>query len=196
MATKHKKKKTSVSGKKSKAAKKRRASNPRNARIVRNVCGIFLGILSAYTLIAVVSYIFTWTADQSLLTSSADEIARNSGGRLGFKWARLLVTEMFGIGAFAAVAVFAIAALRCLNRRVRFFRILFLTVFAAVLLSLVSTCIVGFFGDFPIFGEGIGGAYGTAIVNEMGSLMGSVGTVLVLVAAIILFLLFASNRFD
>lgn len=195
MATKHKKKKTSVSGKKSKAAKKRRASNPRNARIVRNVCGIFLGILSAYTLIAVVSYIFTWTADQSLLTSSADEIARNSGGRLGFKWARLLVTEMFGIGAFAAVAVFAIAALRCLNRRVRFFRILFLTVFAAVLLSLVSTCIVGFFGDFPIFGEGIGGAYGTAIVNEMESLMGSVGTVLVLVAAIILFLLFASNRF-
>ena len=195
MATKHKKKKTSVSGKKSKAAKKRRASNPRNARIVRNVCGIFLGILSAYTLIAVVSYIFTWTADQSLLTSSADEIARNSGGRLGFKWARLLVTEMFGIGAFAAVAVFAIAALRCLNRRVMFFRILFLTVFAAVLLSLVSTCIVGFFGDFPIFGEGIGGAYGTAIVNEMESLMGSVGTVLVLVAAIILFLLFASNRF-
>lgn len=195
MATKHKKKKTSVSGKKSKAAKKRRASNPRNARIVRNVCGIFLGILSAYTLIAVVSYIFTWTADQSLLTSSADEIARNSGGRLGFKWARLLVTEMFGIGAFAAVAVFAIAALRCLNRRVRFFRILFLTVFAAVLLSLVSTCIVGFFGDFPIFGEGIGGAYGTAIVNEMESSMGSVGTVLVLVAAIILFLLFASNRF-
>lgn len=195
MATKHKKKKTSVLGKKSKAAKKRRASNPRNARIVRNVCGIFLGILSAYTLIAVVSYIFTWTADQSLLTSSADEIARNSGGRLGFKWARLLVTEMFGIGAFAAVAVFAIAALRCLNRRVRFFRILFLTVFAAVLLSLVSTCIVGFFGDFPIFGEGIGGAYGTAIVNEMESLMGSVGTVLVLVAAIILFLLFASNRF-
>lgn len=195
MATKHKKKKTSGSGKKSKAAKKRRASNPRNARIVRNVCGIFLGILSAYTLIAVVSYIFTWTADQSLLTSSADEIARNSGGRLGFKWARLLVTEMFGIGAFAAVAVFAIAALRCLNRRVRFFRILFLTVFAAVLLSLVSTCIVGFFGDFPIFGEGIGGAYGTAIVNEMESSMGSVGTVLVLVAAIILFLLFASNRF-
>lgn len=195
MATKHKKKKTSVSGKKSKAAKKRRASNPRNARIVRNVCGIFLGILSAYTLIAVVSYIFTWTADQSLLTSSADEIARNSGGRLGFKWARLLVTEMFGIGAFAAVAVFAIAALRCLNHRVRFFRILFLTVFAAVLLSLVSTCIVGFFGDFPIFGEGIGGAYGTAIVNEMESSMGSVGTVLVLVAAIILFLLFASNRF-
>ena len=195
MATKHKKKKTSVSGKKSRTAKKRRTFNPRNVKIIRNVCGIFLGILSVYTLIAVVSYIFTWTADQSLLTSSADEIARNSGGRLGFKWARLLVTEMFGIGAFAVVAVFAIAALRCLNRRVRFFRILFLAVFAAVLLSLVSTCIVGFFGDFPVFGEGIGGAYGTAMVNEMESLMGTVGTVLVLVAAIILFLLFASNRF-
>lgn len=195
MATKHKKKKASVSGKKSRTAKKRRTFNPRNVKIIRNVCGIFLGILSVYTLIAVVSYIFTWTADQSLLTSSADEIARNSGGRLGFKWARLLVTEMFGIGAFAVVAVFAIAALRCLNRRVRFFRILFLAVFAAVLLSLVSTCIVGFFGDFPVFGEGIGGAYGTAMVNEMESLMGTVGTVLVLVAAIILFLLFASNRF-
>lgn len=195
MATKHKKKKASVSGKKSRTAKKRRTFNPRNVKIIRNVCGIFLGILSVYTLIAVVSYIFTWTADQSLLTSSADEIARNSGGRLGFKWARLLVTEMFGIGSFAVVAVFAIAALRCLNRRVRFFRILFLAVFAAVLLSLVSTCIVGFFGDFPVFGEGIGGAYGTAMVNEMESLMGTVGTVLVLVAAIILFLLFASNRF-
>ena len=195
MATKHKKKKASVSGKKSRTAKKRRTFNPRNVKIIRNVCGIFLGILSVYTLIAVVSYIFTWTADQSLLTSSADEIARNSGGRLGFKWARLLVTKMFGIGAFAVVAVFAIAALRCLNRRVRFFRILFLAVFAAVLLSLVSTCIVGFFGDFPVFGEGIGGAYGTAMVNEMESLMGTVGTVLVLVAAIILFLLFASNRF-
>lgn len=190
------------SGKKKAPAKKKQTPartaprlTARHWRIIRNVTGILLALLAIYTLGAIVSYIFTWSSDQSLVSQAAEGVAKNSGGRFGFRWAKLLVTDMFGIGAFAIVAIFGAAALRCLKRKVRFFRILFVAFFGAVLLSLISSAIAGFFGNQTIFGQGIGGAYGTAMIHEMNTLMGPVGTVAVIVAAVVLFLVFSSSKF-
>lgn len=180
-----------VSGKK----RKNRELVLRRRKIARNVAGIILGIVALYTLVSIISYMFTWTADQSLVNSASDTVARNSGGRLGFKWARLLVTDMLGIGSFAVVGILCAASLKCLRVRIRFVRIFFIALFGGILLSLVSSYISGLFGVSTVFGEGIGGAYGTSIIDVMKVSMGPVGTVAVLLAVTILFLLFSSSRF-
>ena len=76
-------------------SKPKRAAEPRkpllseeNRRIVRIVLGVLCGILTLYTLIALLSYVFTWTSDQSLAFDSEmfsmDATAENAGGKIGY----------------------------------------------------------------------------------------------------------------
>ena len=66
-------------------------------RIVRIVLGVLCGILTLYTLVALISYVFTWTSDQSLSYDpqmfSLDAAAENAGGKLGYLWANLLISK-------------------------------------------------------------------------------------------------------
>ncbi|MBQ5435506.1 MAG: hypothetical protein IIT50_05600, partial [Bacteroidales bacterium] len=64
-------------------------------RIIRIVLGVLCGILTLYTLAALISYVFTWTSDQSLAFDpqmfSLDASAENAGGKIGYLWANLLI---------------------------------------------------------------------------------------------------------
>ncbi|MDR9829323.1 DNA translocase FtsK 4TM domain-containing protein, partial [Vibrio sp. FNV 38] len=74
-------------------------------RVIRIVLGVLCGILTLYTLAALVSYVFTWTSDQSLSSDpemfSMSSSAENMGGKIGYLWAELLISKWFGLGAFA-----------------------------------------------------------------------------------------------
>ena len=74
------------------------------SRVARIVTGIVFGILTIYTVVALVSYVFTWHTDQSLRfeesVASTSVTAENSGGKLGFIWADFLISKLFGFGAF------------------------------------------------------------------------------------------------
>lgn len=178
-------------------AEKKSLISKRRWKIIRNVTGIVLGLLAVYTLISVVSYMITWTSDQSLadVASVTEAQAHNSGGVIGFRWARLLVTKLFGIGAFAIPVILGAASLMCLRRRVQFVRTLLVALFAAVLVSLSGSFIASLFGGDFYFGEGIGGALGAAAVRYLTLLMGPVGVVALLAVVLILLLVLSSNRF-
>lgn len=178
-------------------AEKKSLISKRRWKIIRNVTGIVLGLLAVYTLISVVSYMITWTSDQSLadVASVTETQAHNSGGVIGFRWARLLVTKLFGIGAFAIPVILGAASLMCLRRRVQFVRTLLVALFAAVLVSLSGSFIASLFGGDFYFGEGIGGALGAAAVRYLTLLMGPVGVVALLAVVLILLLVLSSNRF-
>lgn len=164
--------------------------------IFRKFMGVALGLFALFTLIALVSYLFTWQTDQSLLSDGAQaEAAVNGGGRFGFGWARLLMTRLFGIGAFAAVVILGGASLLCFRRRVRFWRLLFVTAFGAVIVSLAASLTAGFFGPDLTFGEGIGGGYGTAVAGWLKDQAGIFGAYGVLLLMAIVLLLLSSNRF-
>ena len=83
----------------------------RNAVRITGVC---IAIFALFTLISTVSYIFTWKQDQSLLRDPemmdlATSVA-NMGGKLGLKWADVLVCKWFGLGSFAfLILLFAMA---------------------------------------------------------------------------------------
>ena len=100
------KKRTEKSGSKSKARsktspKRKPASAPKRQRaarvplltddrrrIIRIVLGVLCGLLTLYTLVALISYVFTWTSDQSLSYDSEmfslGTAAENAGGKIGY----------------------------------------------------------------------------------------------------------------
>ena len=88
-----------------KAQRREPVLNEDTRRIVRMVLGVVCGILTVYTVVALLSYVFTWTADQSLKFNTelftTGVTADNAGGKIGFLWADFLVSKLFGWGAFA-----------------------------------------------------------------------------------------------
>ena len=57
-------------------------------KVVRLVCGAAFALLTLFTLFSLVTYLFTWTSDQSLLHNSDfmsnGVSAENGGGKIGF----------------------------------------------------------------------------------------------------------------
>ena len=78
--------------------------------------GWAVAALAVYVLVSVGSYLFTWKADQSLLSapdmmdSSVD--VQNWGGKLGYDLSHMLVGECFGLGAFALIFLLGFVAYR------------------------------------------------------------------------------------
>lgn len=96
--------------------------------VVRFVAGVIFGILAVFTFVSIISYLFTWAEDQSLLTDdnifSNIVTAENIGGKVGFLSANLLVSKWFGLGAFIIPFFFAGVSVYCFRQgRIRLVRL-------------------------------------------------------------------------
>ena len=101
-------------------------------RNVRFVLGLVFALLAVFTLVSIVSYLFTWADDQSLLSDdgiySNAVTAENTGGKAGFLFANLLVSRWFGLGAFVIPFFFAGVSVYCFKKeKVRLLRLFFLS---------------------------------------------------------------------
>lgn len=165
----------------------------------RFVMGLFFSLVSLLSLVSIISFLFTWADDQSLIGDSmiTESIARNQVGRLGHRWANLLVSELFGLGAFIVPLFFAGVACICFRKKLRFsfFRMLVLSLSGAVLFSAIFSFIFSFTSAKHIFGEGAGGAYGYYINEEMVGALGYVGTAAILLFLLILWLILFNTTF-
>ncbi|MDD2491908.1 MAG: DNA translocase FtsK 4TM domain-containing protein, partial [Bacteroidales bacterium] len=122
---------------------------PKGMEAARLITGLFFGGLSVYTFIALISYIFTWAEDQSLLSNPDfwNKIVpvENGGGKVGFLWSNLLVSKLFGLGAFVIPFFFGAVAIFSLRiKRVRLLRIFFLSSFGPIVISVFISFIFGF----------------------------------------------------
>ena len=163
--------------------------------------GVAVAVLTAFSFISVLSYLFTWEADQSLLADPAmmdngTEVA-NWAGKAGYLWSRFLVTECFGLGSFALVFLMGAVAFRLFfwNRSIGLLRTAFITLTGAFLSSLILSFCSMQFGNDTFFGGGLGGDAGYAVVMWASNLIGKPVTALVLVALVIGWLLMFSPRF-
>ena len=167
----------------------------------RIVAAVLLGIFTLFTAIAVGSYFFTWKQDASLLSEpsllESDAAVSNAGSKLGFRWGRFLVTRSFGLAALGLVA-FLVAW--TLSRAVPKLRIplgkWFVYSFTGTfigswLLALVSRLA----GWETLFGGGLGGRAGAALVDGCINLVGFVVTAIVLLALAGLWLYFLTDGF-
>lgn len=173
---------------------------PKGMEAARLITGLFFGGLSVYTFIALISYIFTWAEDQSLLSNPDfwNNIVpvENGGGKIGFLWSNLLVSKLFGLGAFVIPLFFGAVSIFSLRiKRVRLLRIFFLSAFGAIIISVFFSYVFGFTKFVDWFGNGAGGSYGFYVNEWLNSMVGATGAGLIIVTVLILWLFLCSYRF-
>ena len=120
-------------------------------RLVKGA-GLLVAVLTVFTLLATISYVFTWKVDQSALAAPvADKSVHisNIAGKLGYKWANLLVREWFGLGSLALILIMFAVSVRLLLGRWHYSmtRTILLTISGA----LVASFLLSFISDVGRF---------------------------------------------
>ena len=212
-SSKGKAKSASASGNKKKSPAKRPSSSKnkktRNAlapilafmqnEVVRFVAGVIFTILSVFTFVSILSYLFTWAEDQSLLSDdnlfSNIVTAENLGGKIGFLSANLLVSRWFGLGSFIIPFFFAGVAVYCFRKgRVRLLRLFALSLMGCIVLSTVFSFIFSFTSAKALFGDGAGGSYGYYINEWLVSMTGVFGAACIIVFFLVLWIILLNTR--
>lgn len=176
-----------------------RDMDPQTRTVLARVVSLVIGIFAIFSLICCISYLFTWKSDYSINSwGDVSVLPANSGSRLGLKWSRFLVGGCFGLSAFCVVALLALLSVRMFSRTRRGSETLrqsVLLITAAPLFSFVLSYVSGLFCSDTFFGGGLGGFAGAEFVRLCRSLVGKVGTGLLLLLLVIVWLLFASGKF-
>ena len=175
------------------------APSPKGGEAFKLITGLFFAAMSVYTLVAMLSYLFTWAEDQSLLSRpdawSAIVPVENGAGKLGFYWSNLLLSKLFGLGAFIIPFFFAAVAIYSLKiKKVRLLRIFFLTLYGSIILSLLFSFVFGFTKFDDWFGNGVGGSYGYYVNEWLNGMLGPVGAGSVIFVIFILWLILLNYR--
>ena len=170
------------------------------SRLVKTT-GLLVALFAVFTLLATVSYFFTWKVDQSILAAPVRDASvevRNIAGKLGYKWANLLVRKWFGLGSLALVIVLFAVSVRLLLRRWHYSMVktILLTVSGALVASFLLAFISDRAGLGNAFGGGLGGECGEAVVGWSCNLFGKILTGLILLALLAMWLFFASKKFN
>lgn len=168
----------------------------------RRFAGLALSVFVFLTLLGCVSYLFTWTRDQSVLQNLSIfdrkiEVA-NLGGKIGLKMAYLLVSRWFGLAAFAIVFAMGVLAARLVfgKRRFSVLRVIILSVTGAMLLSYILAFVSIASGMETSFGGGLGGECGSQVVLWLENIVNTPVTFCILLFFSILWLYFSSRRFS
>ena len=195
------KKKTEKNNKKRTPSFWSRLSDDRKSTLLK-YAGWTVAAFAVFTIVSMLSYLFTWQADQSLLSrpdmmNKAVDI-QNWGGKLGYKWSSFLITDCFGLGSFAFAFLFCAIAYRLFywRKSIGLLRLTYLSVLTAFISSLVlAFCSTKVSADV-CFGGGLGGYAGSAVVMMLENLLGKTGAGLVVILVSVALMLFASGRFE
>ncbi len=163
--------------------------------------GILVALLAVFTLLATVSYFFTWKADQSSLSSAVGDISvevSNVAGKMGYRWADLLVRRWFGLGSLAFVVILFAVSVRLLLHRWRYSMVktTLLTVTGAMLSSFILAFVSDLSGLGNAFGGGLGGECGESVVKWASVVFGNILTGFILAFLVIVWLVLASRKFS
>ena len=175
--------------------------DPDKKSAILKYTGIAVLVFTFFTLLSALSYLFTWQADQSLLSdpsmmSKGVDVA-NWGGKLGYRWSRFLVSDCFGLGSFALVFLMGAVAYRLFfwHRSIGLLKTAFITVSGTFVSSMVLSYLSMAVSSDTAFGGGLGGDAGHAVVAWLSNLTGPVVTALILIAVSIAWLLLTNKRF-
>ena len=195
------KKKTEKNSRKKKSSFWSRLSDDRKSSLLK-YAGWTMSAFAVISLISVLSYLFTWQADQSLMSrpdmmDKAVDV-QNWCGKLGYRWSSFLVTDCFGLGSFALLFLFCAIAYRLFywKKSIGLVKMTFVSVLSTFVSSLILAFFSARFGADTFFGGGLGGYAGSAVVQIMENLLGAGGAGLIIVLLTVALLLFASGRFE
>lgn len=159
--------------------------------------GIILVCFAVFLFIVVVSYFFTWDSDQSLSYNpnpSVEVEVSNNGGHFGYKVAAWLAGKWFGVAALFIPVFLAVWGLWLLKvKTLPLRKTFFVCLFGAIVVSITLAFITSAKSLNSLLGNGLGGAHGYYISRWLVSNIGSVGTALALIIALILLAIYINR---
>ena len=170
------------------------------ARETRMILGVLLLLFSVIALLAYLSFLFTGTADQSVLSQAyEDQVAnrheiRNMLGLPGARLARFLIDGSFGFVSILMVLMCGTYALRIMHvlKDIKAIKIFCTTAFWVLWGSIV----LGFIQQLANIGAfRWGGRFGDAAALKMESYVHITGMVLILAAVLVIFLIVTDPKF-
>lgn len=175
------KKNSKITGKKKKQSNKPRLKDERYKIII----GLLLLGIALTIFISLISYIFSWKGDHSAhfdpQFNNPEVMAQNWTGKLGATIAYILIYKWFGIASFSFPFIFMLIGFRLLKIRLLPFR---KTLLITTLTTIVLSIWLGLFTlSNPILGSGLGGEHGYFVSLYFKSLIGTIGTVVLLLIA-------------
>lgn len=161
--------------------------------------GAFFLVAAIFVFISIMSYLFSWKQDASLLSGgSIMENATNAAGSLGFRTGHFLVSELFGIGSLALLIILLAISVRLLSGKWQssLARTGIITLFGAFMASLALSYIGSLLGMETAFDGGLGGRCGAFCITWMTRTLGVIVTGLVIAVLIAIFLVLSSKKFS
>lgn len=161
--------------------------------------GAFFLVAAIFVFISIVSYLFSWKQDASLLSGgSIMENATNAAGSLGFRTGHFLVSELFGIGSLALLIILLAISVRLLSGKWQssLARTGIITLFGAFMASLALSYIGSLLGMETAFDGGLGGRCGAFCITWMTRTLGVIVTGLIIAVLIAIFLVLSSKKFS
>lgn len=170
------------------------------ARLTKTA-GFLVALLAVFTLLATISYFFTWKTDQSSLSSAVGDTSvevSNMAGKMGYRWADLLVRRWFGLGSMAFVVILFAVSVRLLLHRWHYSMVktTLLTVTGAMLSSFILAFVSDLSGLGNAFGGGLGGECGESVVKWTSVVFGNILTGFMLAFLVVVWLVLASGKFS
>ncbi len=165
----------------------------------RFIMGIAITGFAIFLFISIFSYFFTWDNDQSLSTNPGMGTraveAQNQGGQLGYRLAAWLVGKWFGVAAIFIPLFMIVWGLRLLKFRILpFYKTLYSCLFGAIIVSVSLAFLSSHHSLRSLLGNGLGGAHGYYISSWMVASIGTLGTAIALIIALILLGIFINRR--
>lgn len=170
-------------GKKSEKKGSVKKSKPSDGRL-KLIMGILLLFLAFFAGLSLISYLFTWKADQVLLTSGLlDNLAdagvrvENWAGKAGVIISNLFIYKWFGLPSLILVFLLFVYGLALLG--LKLFKLLRVTKYG-LLIMIWSSVTLGFL--MPTEAFQYGGGHGIAISAWLSALIGEPGALALLIA--------------
>lgn len=166
------------------------------------IAGCCFLALTVFVFIAILSYLFSWKQDSSLIPAyeagAAAEAAANAAGNLGFRTGHYLVSDLFGLGSFSLLIILAAISVRLLAGK--WHSSLVKTALIAVFGAFISSLAFAYFGLLlgleHIFEGGMGGRCGAYCVKQAAGHIGLIVCGILIAIMIIVFLVLSSKGFE
>jgi S-DNA-T family DNA segregation ATPase FtsK/SpoIIIE len=163
----------------------------RNERF-QKIVGLSLLLASAYLAIAFTSFVFTWQSDQDKVLGdlfAPDMVVSNWLGKLGALLSHVFIHKWFGVASYIFSFLALISGIRItfnlelLNLRKTYVYCFFFLIFSSVALGYIFNTAYFY----------LGGAFGYTISNKLNSVLGTVGTGVLLCFSLLVYLVAAFN---
>ena len=160
--------------------------------------GFALLAVALFIQVSVVSYFIYWSKDQAVarfgqVFDATQDPVSNWGGKLGAVTANYIVGEWFGLFGICIPIVLIVLSLRIMRYRPMLLR---KSVRLMLVLMILGSLALGYiFGDaWGVFGTGLGGAHGIYVARWLNSLIGVLGTGLLLALAFVIYAVYINRN--